>query len=377
MRQKLYYKNLILDLLDACAFPVGYFEDFYLDSALNICRAWMDNRTQSFQIHSSGSTGAPKQIVLSRRQILASANATIAFLKIQKHTNALVCLSTLHIGGQMMLIRSLEACLHIYLEQPSSWPTASFEKLPEDGFSFGAFVPLQWENMVKNQEFTNRIFAQSAGVLLGGAPVNNTLMHSCTQFDFPIFHTYGMSETVSHIALRQLAPHPQLAFTLLPQIFAYSNSAGKLQICAPQTDDKWLNTNDIVEWIDDRNFVWLGRADRIINSGGIKILPETIEKTILELLLFVSDCLVLPLNDERLGQKAVGVLQASKPISEIEYENFRAIIITLKHKLPKYNLPAQWFFVEKFPKLSSGKTDMRNVGQIITELEAKHDYVKF
>lgn len=234
------------------------------------------NEVPYFIQKTSGSTGVPKEIKISREQMIWSANNTIQFLKLNAHTHSLICLPIEFIAGKMMIVRSLLHDLHMHIILPSSSPFSTYT--PPKSIEFIALLPLQLQNSLPL--FIDKING-CHHILLGGAPVPITLELACQNIDSHVYHSYGMTETVSHIALRNInGPNHSPYFTLLPgnEIELTKNSC--LRIKSFVTHDTWIETQDIVELIDKKTFKWSGRIDDVINSGGLKLfIPEIEEKT--------------------------------------------------------------------------------------------------
>ncbi len=347
-------------------------------AALDFCRRWLSGQAK-FTVHTSGSTGAPKPITLRREQMLASAQATGQALGLRAGMRALVCLPVRYIAGQMMLARGLALGLAMTLVDPAGDPLAS---LPADvGFDFTAVVPLQLQTLLDGPaSYRKRLDAMRA-ILVGGAPISMALEQRAQALAAPVYHTYGMTETATHIALRRLnSPDASPWFHPLPGVEIGVDERNCLRIKAPMTLDHWLQTNDLVELapatgrcggvppatyhlqpatcnLQPSTFRWLGRQDNVINSGGVKVQVELVEAAAGEawLALGLEDrrCFVAGQPDGRLGQ-AVALVVEGEPLPAAQEAGLRA---ALAQALPPYHAPRRIIYVARFTETSTRKID--------------------
>lgn len=323
--------------------------DHWALSAQSFIKQWL-SRQKSFTITTSGSTGKPKSIALTREQMIASASATIKTLNLSEGTKALVCINTSFIGGQMMLVRGIVGNWHLELIEPSMDINA-FSK--GQHYDFAALVPLQIGALMKSDEgkkSLNRI----EKIIIGGAPVSKHLVEKLQQLNSECFHTYGMTETVSHIGLKPLnGPHRSEWFSLVGDTRVRINTEGCLEINGAVTLNKWITTNDLVE-IKKHKFRWLGRADLMVNSGGIKILIEGTEELIKEQLPqdLAGTIALWKEDNEDFGETLIGITN-----SRITLEYIHEHHESLKGSLPKYHFPKNWRLISSFQFTPSGKID--------------------
>lgn len=301
--------------------------------------AWLTGKT-TFTLQTSGSTGSPKEIVVTREQLSASAHRTIAKLKLVDNQTALVCLDTKYIAGKMMLARALEVNMYIVVVEPSSNPLKNLSAQPD----FGAFVPLQLDEILRDEDSTEKL-NQFRSVIIGGASVNPILKEKIKKLSCDVYATYGMTETVSHIALQKLnGSDAQEYFETFPDIKIKIDSRDCLVIELPGFQEPII-TNDLVSIIDDHHFKILGRYDNIINSGGIKLVPETIEKK-LSSLLSDQSYFIAGIDDDRLGQKLVLIIEGkARP----------ELADALKLALPTYEIPKEIFYLDEFIRTETQK----------------------
>jgi len=288
----------------------------------------------------SGSTGEPKEIQLKKSAMIASAQKTIDFFQLKPNDTAWLCLPIEYIAGKMMVVRAIVGKLNLLISEPSGTP-----EIPDRPIDFTAMVPLQIQKLIDSKADFTRL----RKLIIGGAAINFKLNQLLQTISPEVFATYGMTETCSHIALQRInGEKPDLLFNLLPGISISKNDKGCLLIDAPELTDFPIQTTDLVEIISPTEFRWLGRADNVINTGGIKVSPEVLEKQISQII--GSDCLIIPQQDERLGQKLVLVLEKSS-------NRTSEVISQLKKVLEKHLCPKSVCFIDSFPRKDSMKID--------------------
>ncbi|NND93236.1 MAG: AMP-binding protein [Flavobacteriales bacterium] len=234
---------------------------------------WFDERDH-IEVTTSGSTGSPSLKRIPKRWMSSSAKATAKALDLESSKRAFLCISTRHIGGMMMIVRSLEIGLSLITSAPVRKP------IVDQKMDFTAMVPLQVKSILES----GGSLLQFGTIIIGGAPMDSRTEKQLKSLETPIFSTFGMTETVSHIALRRLSG--ELAtdvFETLPEVRVSSNAEGRAQVHIPYFDDLTLISNDHIEIIDPQHFLWIGRLDNVINSGGLKIYPESVEAKLADL----------------------------------------------------------------------------------------------
>jgi O-succinylbenzoic acid--CoA ligase len=340
------------------------------ENALRFCYDWLKGQP-SFVVQTSGSTGAAKPIAVTRQQMEASARATGAALGLQPGMHALVCLPTRYIAGRMMLVRGLVLGLHLTVVEPASNPLNNLP--PDRRFAFAAFTPMQMQVML--DEIGRRDQQTSAAghpsslilldhmqaILLGGGPVSVGLEEQVQAIRAPLFHTYGMTETVSHIALRRLnGAQRSTQFAPLPGVQLGLDERGCLSICAEVTNGQRLQTNDLVDLQADGSFVWLGRWDNVINSGGVKVVVEKVEAAIEQATQQVEGWsgrrfFVAARPDARLGER-VTLLVEGPPLPSTHESALQA---HLCNQLNPYEHPRQFEYLPTFVNTPTGKIDRK------------------
>jgi O-succinylbenzoic acid--CoA ligase len=355
---KLYFKNLIFDT--SSIYPVVEDYELQLKQALAFINKWNDHN-ENFVFYTSGTTGKPKEIMASRKQIEASASATIQFLQLKQNAeHVLICLQMHTVGAAIMLARALILNADITLCEASSNPLMTIDS---PTFSFASFVPFQVERILKN-EATKAAFQKINHVILGGATLSYKLENELAAFENHIWHSYGMTETLSHIALRKVGK--ENTFRPMPFVELALSSSSCLMIKAPMCNNQWIETNDIATIHDDASFEIFGRSDFVINSGAYKIHPERVEEAIQKLWPFVHSFFVGAVEDSLLIQAAVLTVECN---DEKEQEKIRLAFDKIKSDLHgqihKYEIPKRIVFVEKIFYTKNLKLDRIKSNQAI------------
>jgi len=335
--------------------------------AWQFCHDWLAGK-ETFVLHTSGSTGVPKPIALHRRQMAASAALTCKTLGLIAGDTALVNLHVQYIAGVMMLVRGMECGLRLTVAEPSSHPLTSMDT--HSRFDFQSYVPLQLQSILDGDPEKVTLLNTAKAILVGGATVSEALEEKSQMVRAPIFQTYGMTETVSHVALRCLnGPNRQGFYSALDTISFQTDTRNCLVIQAPMLTEGPVITNDVVELLSPTTFRWLGRADHVINSGGVKVQAETVEREVgavlaertLSLRFFVAG-----VPDAHLGE-AVCLFLESPPLSA-ELEN--NILQNLKTRLHKYQVPRRLIYVAVFAETATAKIDRKRI--LASALTAKN-----
>ncbi len=311
---------------------------------------------ESIKLHTSGSTGTPKEITLTRNQLQQSAQRTIKALDLNQNDTAFICLDTKYIAGKMMLVRALENNMKIVAVEPSSNP---FKNLTaRDELDFAAFVPLQLQTIMNKSEL-HEVLNRMKVILVGGAPVNASLQDALKKLNCSVFATYGMTETVSNIALQKLnGSDLSDCFKTLPGISVEKDERGCLVINVPEIPQS-IVTNDLVEVLNPTAFRWLGRWDTIINSGGIKVSPEKIENEISPIfkrLNINSPYFITSMQDSRLGEKIVLFIEFKLPPLTLNKLREELLSQTTSHTMPKEIIPFGNFQYTKSGKIDRKRT---------------------
>ncbi|MEG3659139.1 AMP-binding protein [Arenibacter palladensis] len=310
----------------------------YEKSIGNFLMDWLDD-SDSLIVHTSGSTGVPKAIALKKEHMVNSAWATGAFFKMGPGTKALQCLSADHIAGKMMLVRAIVLGWEIDLVEPSSNPLQFTSK----NYDFVAMVPMQVQASIP---YLNQI----GTLIIGGAPISPELKLDLNKVDTRIFETYGMTETITHIAVKELAKDPEdHNFKTLPDVVLSKDDRDCLVIEAPKVSDAVIVTNDVINLISPTEFQWLGRYDNVINSGGVKLIPEQLESKLS--ILIKSRFFVAGIPDTYLGQKLILLVEGNEDENQLSQD------IKSLYTISKYEIPKEIFSVPQFVETASGKVN--------------------
>lgn len=314
--------------------------------------AWW-SETPTMELHTSGSTGKPKCIHASKAAMRASAAATCHAFHLQPGHTALLALPLRYIAGQMMVVRALVGGLRLITTPPSSTPLAAME----GEIDFAPLVPMQVASTLALKDGARQL-ARVRTILLGGGFVDAALEEQLQSLPCRVFTSYGMTETLSHIALRAAnGPQRSEFYTPLPGVSISSSPQGTLQLSAPHLDIDHLLTNDIIELRPDGTFRILGRVDAVINSGGVKIQAEALEQ---ELHRHTGlQVLALPMPHLVLGQ-CVALFWEGPVEAETALREACAA-------LPRYHQPHA-IFHSNLPRTSSGKPARAEARKLLSQL---------
>lgn len=333
-------------------------QDDYINQSLVFCQDWLNGKTE-FKLQTSGSTGTPKNIYASRSQMEISASATQSFFKIESGSKILVCLNTQMIGGKMMLVRGMNWDADIYLTKPEMNPLERFDKGQK--FDFCAMVPLQVEACLANLNSLKKL-QNNKILIIGGAPSSAILIDKIIQSEINAYQTYGMTETVSHIALAKIDGN-ELVYKTLPKVKIGVDKENKLWIEAPMAKEARLQTNDLVILLDKNTFKWIGRADFTINSGGIKIQAESLEaemENCINLIYGNVSFFIIGQKDQKLGEKVVLFIETASN----EEKKAQELLNEFKDKLQKYHCPKNIYFLPEFIRTASGKINRTKTSKL-------------
>jgi O-succinylbenzoic acid--CoA ligase len=283
--------------------------------------------TKILTVNTSGSTGKPKPINIQKQFMINSALATGSFFNLPKNTNALLCLPTNYIAGKMMLVRSMVLGWNLDVVEASSSPLKN-----NKSYNFVAMVPMQVQKSILDLH-------KAKIILIGGGEVSQKLIETFSNIKSKIFQSYGMTETVTHIAVREIHPNFSEFYTTLPQVKITTDNRNCLVINAPKVASGKIVTNDLVQIKNDNQFKWLGRVDNIINSGGIKLIPEQIEGKLQKII--TSPFFIHKKQDDLLGEKVVLIVQGEKDKNLIKR-------IQSISDLNQYEKPKEIHFLDEF-----------------------------
>lgn len=310
--------------------------------------------SEEIMLHTSGSTGTPKAITVRKEQMMNSAALTCKTLNLHQGDSALLCLPTRFVAGRMMVVRALVAGLDLWTTGATGNPYERLIKPPK----FAAMVPLQAHNTLANPQ-ERALFTQTQKVIIGGAPIDQLLEEELQGVNNACYSTYGMTETLSHIALRRIngAERTPL-YRPLSRVHLSLSSDGTLVIDAPLVCDEKLTTNDLAILHADESFEILGRKDNSIISGGIKLQLEALEKRIASLIPELNFTLTA-IENAKLGEALVMLLEQS--FDEVELRT------RLAAKLDRFEVPRFFALVDELPLTETGKADRTEARRLARE----------
>lgn len=289
---------------------------------------WFDEK-EYIEMKTSGTTGLPKLVRLQKQAMVQSALATGDFFDLKPGDKALLCLPVKFIAGKMMLVRSLILGLDLDITEPSTAPLT----LNKTIYDFVAMVPLQVQNSVKALEKVKKL-------IVGGAKMDTELEDKLLPLKTEVYETYGMTETITHIAARKIG---KKVFTVIPNVKITKDNRGCLVITVPSISEEPIITNDLIELISENQFIFLGRIDNVVNSGGVKLIPEQIEAKLIGKIN--SRFFVTGIPDSLLGEKLILVIEGEKQDFPVDFFDV----------LDKYEKPKEIVFVPKFKENENGK----------------------
>ena len=297
--------------------PVG---DFLLD--------WFDDKSY-LEINTSGSTGVPKLIRVDKQAMVRSSLATGDFFDLKPGDRVLHCLPAKYVAGKMMFIRGFILGLEIDFVAPSSHPLDGIDH----DYEFTALVPMQAQYSLDKLHRIKKI-------IIGGAKITKPLEDKLKKIKSEIYETYGMTETITHIAAKRIG---ETYFNTLEHVTITVDNRSCLVIDAPSISDEEIITNDIVEIHNEKQFKWLGRYDNVINSGGVKLFPEQIETKLVSKI--PNRFFIAGLPDAVLGTKVVLVIEGME----------QKIAPSIFEILDKFEKPKEVFFVSEFVETETKK----------------------
>jgi len=297
---------------------------------------WKSN-SKTISVQTSGSTGIPQKLELKREVLIQSAKATNKYFNLDSNSIYLLCLPSKFIGGKMMLIRAITSKAKILISKASS-PLLNLRQAKVDFCAMTSFQAARClEKSIDNFNSIDKL-------IIGGSGVNNELLNKLRNIKTSSYSTFGMSETASHIALRKLDNNSEI-FECLSHIDISADKEDRLIITSKQLEIDKLVTNDIVEIIDSKRFKWIARKDNVINSGGIKIYPELVEKQ-LSKFINIDNFFIDKAPHKNLGQQVVIVLNDLVD---------KDLLLKAIDSLDKYQKPKLFYQIREFTLTNNNK----------------------
>ena len=325
--------------------------DVVSDEIKNFLKEWWDG-SECIQVQTSGSTGTPKTYFAEKKRMLASAKMTCDFFNLNEGDSILLCMPVKFIGAKMILVRALQRGLRVIAVRPSMHPLADIEEMP----CFAAMTPAQALSSLKYHDQEANKFKSIRNVVIGGAAVTGSLLDEIRKMPNNVWATYGMTETLSHIALRKLnGDDASERYYPLNGISIELAENETLIISAPDICQEAIHTNDMALIHSDGGFEIIGRIDNVINTGGIKINAEKIEEFLASILPMPFAITSIP--DDLYGE--IIVLVTTNCDLDKDW-------ITICHDaLPKYWTPKRHFKLDSIPLTESGKIDRHELKRIV------------
>ena len=343
----------------------------FLESVFDFAEFWYSER-KLWHTKTSGSTSEPKLVQISKKQIEISAKATIEYFDLSPISDGIVlCLSAVHVGGFMVLARAFVGNLDLWILPPSSKP---FSDQPVHLLKkqwFVSMVPFQLSSFADDDLRSSTQYWK--GILLGGAAVSEAQQEIVGLLQFPVYQSYGMTETVSHIAVRKLLAaalkqqNLSEPYRVLPGIEVKQEVNQCISIRGAVTLNRWVETKDVIELKDNRSFFIVGRLDDIINSGGIKVDPTVLKSLIKHQLTHENiDFEIIGIQDDKLGEKVVLVFVKPQNTDSIDALFWTSIFEKLKTSIDKRLLPKEIYTIQELPTTSSLKLDKQVLKKYLT-----------
>lgn len=314
-------------------------------SIYTFLKDWFENDL-IVNVQTSGSTGKPKTIELKKEYMINSANATGAFFDLPESTTALLCLSMDYIAGKMMLVRALVLGWQIDIVDANSNPLRHIDKT----YDFCAMVPIQVHHSLSELHKIKTL-------IIGGGVVDKGLLEKLKSVSTEIFATYGMTETITHVAVKKLNGFGNYIsdsisiYKTLPNVKISIDLRGCLVIDAPNISDDKIITNDLVDIVSDNEFEWLGRIDNVINSGGVKLIPEQIEEELSKVIQ--QRFFVVGMPDKLLGEKLILIVEGFYKIENLKNQILNSSV------LKKFEIPKEIYTIEKFIETDTKKINRK------------------
>lgn len=303
-------------------------------------------RRSPMTITTSGSTGEPRTMQHRFEAIEASAKATARFFVLPERSSALLSLPVDKIAGKMMLYRALINNWKLILEAPGKTPLANLTRMVD----FAALTPYQ---IRKSIELAPKSLKQARTIIIGGAPLRRSLERELQAHVHEVWETYGMTETLTHVAVRRVAPETDDYFQTLPGIEAQLSAENTLTLVSDRFASP-LHTTDLIKIVSESRFEWIGRADFTINSGGFKIQPERVEDMIADLIK--GRFVISSEADDALGSRVVLIIEGSP----LKAEKEQRLLERIKTRVHRYEAPKRVKYITEFPMTPSGKIKRKN-----------------
>ncbi|MCT4616041.1 MAG: AMP-binding protein [Marinifilaceae bacterium] len=296
---------------------------------------------------SSGSTGKPKIIKHNKKHVVESAIRTGEFFQFKKNQKILLCLPAKYIAGKLQIVRAFYWEMNLIIREPG------LSLVIDEHYDFAAFTPSQAFNCIEYLDS-----GLISNLLIGGAKISQELNNLIQNTKTNVFQSFGMTETITHIAIRQLnKANRSLYYKCLKNVHINTDDNNELIIHSPEIGVNNLKTKDIVIIKDNNKFKWIGRFDNVINSGGIKLYPEEIEQNLSEFIEY--NFFVSSLKDQILGEKLILIVETT-----ITDATSKAITDAIS-KLSKYSQPKEIYYIDNFIRTETDKINRAKTKQLL------------
>ena len=314
--------------------------------------AWLSDSVR-IKLQTSGSTGSPKKIEFSKASLIKSAQATATFFDLKADDRALLCLPVEYIAGKMMVVRAFVCGFNLIPVKPSANPLSGLDQ----SFDFAAMTPMQVYRSFELPDGEVRLNAIKT-LIIGGGAISSALLHKIEGLTNNCSQTYGMTETLTHVAVRRLnGENISEHYVGLPGFKFSVDTNSCLGIETPYPEFPVIQTHDVVQLISDTSFNFLGRLDFVINSGGVKLFPENIEYKLHD--FFKQRIVISSLPDRVTGEQVVLVIESNEKV-ELSIEDIEKI-----QGLKKIERPRQIVVLKAFPETASGKINRLKIKELI------------
>jgi len=335
IQNKSYAEGQLMQLEDQ------FLSEPWIIDIIETIRDWR-SETDKVIVKTSGSTGKPKPIALSKESMIASAKKTIGYFELKQGMNMLLNLPAGFIAGKMMVVRAIVGDMNLICVPPSKTPISGMKV----NIDFAAMTPYQVQSTLSDADSN---IDQIEKLIIGGAPISIQLRQKIKTLTTRCYMTYGMTETITHIAVQPLNGEGASDYFELLEGVTISTKDGNLIIEAEHLEDKHIVTNDQVEILDDAKFRWKGRSDFVINSGGVKLHPESIEAKLSKLI--GAPYLILGEKHETLGQ-CIALIIATP---QYNAPALKKLNDDMKLILERYEIPKKTYFVDELKTTTTGK----------------------
>lgn len=324
-------------------------DDHISEEIISFSSEWK-KKEPCLDVQTSGSTGTPKRYAARKEFMMQSARNTCDFFRLKWGDRALLCLPLQYISGKMMVVRAMIAGMSLYTKEPSGHPLQEVSQ----PVAFAAMTPMQVYNSLQEPEERKRL-QKIKKLLIGGSALDPALEQELRRFPGEIYMGYGMTETLSHIALRRInGPEASDFYTPFPSVNLSLSDEGTLVIDAPLLSEEILTTNDLAEIRPDGRFRILGRKDNVINSGGIKIQTEALEEQ-LHSIISVTFA-ITSVSDPQFGEALVLLIEEPEGEKPLSFD-----------KLPSYQRPKFVLYIPAIPLTGNGKIDRSACRRLASE----------